>query len=440
MISPWIAFLAWIPITLYFFRAYPVRVAILVNFVAGWALLPSVPYVPTSDQFPYWILGTCLPSSYFFTKATVVSMTGILGIVLFDRRIFNHFKLSFWDLPILAWCFAPLLSAVANRQGFVATCQMELYQILAWGVPYLIGRLYFGDTKSLGLAVKAFVVAGLAYVPICLTEIFTGPQIYAYLYGYEPYRWVGAARYLGFRPIGLLEDGNQLAIWMATSTLLAIWLWRRRLVNRILGIPIAGVSAVLFVVTLLCQSVESILVLFGLLPLAFVRKSSLPRAVAAIFLLGVLGYMALRLTNVISVHMLVRQNAAAHSAEDFLKSVTRESFGWRLSQDEKHVGVALEKPLFGYGEWDWWKHGYLRPWGLWLLAFGMYGIVGLFALECLQLVPAVRVLWFPVPRGDVAAFELRCAVAAVLILSAIDNLMNGSMILPLCLLLGGLSG
>jgi hypothetical protein len=154
-------------------------------------------------------------------------------------------KLSFWDLPILAWCFVPLLSAIANLRGFVPACQMESYQILAWGVPYLIGSLYFSDTESLHLAVKALVVAGLAYVPVCLTEIFTGPQIYAHLYGYQPYRWVGADRYLGFRPVGLLEDGNQLAIWMATSTLLAIWLWRRGLLDRILGIPIAGVSAVL---------------------------------------------------------------------------------------------------------------------------------------------------------------------------------------------------
>jgi hypothetical protein len=272
-----------------------------------------------------------------------------------------------------------------------------------------------------------------------LTEIFTGPQIYAHLYGYQPYRWVGADRYLGFRPVGLLEDGNQLAIWMATSTLLAIWLWRRRLLDRILGIPIAGVSAVLLVVTLLCQSAESILVLLCLLPFVFVRKSSLPRAVVAIFLLGALGYMSLRLANVISLRMLVKQNAVAHSAEDFLRSIKRQSFGWRLSEDEKHVGVALEKPLLGYGEWNWWRNGLLRPWGLWLLAFGMYGIVGLLSLECLQLLPAARVLWFSAPRTDMAACELRSAIAAVVLMSAIDNLLNGSMNLPLCLLIGGLS-
>jgi hypothetical protein len=142
---------------------------------------------------------------------------------------------------------------------------------------------------------------------------------------------------------------------------------------------------------------------------------------------------------VISLRMLVKQNAVAHSAEGFLRSIKRQSFGWRLSEDETHVGVALEKPLLGYGEWNWWRDGFSRPWGLWLLAFGMYGIVGLLALECLQLLPAARVLWFSAPRLDMAACELRSAIAAVFLMSAIDNLLNGSMILPLCLLIGGMS-
>ena len=125
---------------------------------------------------------------------------------------------------MLFWCIVPSLSAVANPQSFGAGLRGVLYLALAWGVPYLMGRLYFSDTESLRLAAKAFVIAGLAYVPVCLLEVVTGPRIYAALYGYQPYRWIGAQRYLGFRPVGLLEDGNQLGIWMATSALIAIGL------------------------------------------------------------------------------------------------------------------------------------------------------------------------------------------------------------------------
>jgi hypothetical protein len=439
MISPWIAFLAWLPISVYFFRRYSLRVAVLVNFIAGWGALPSASYPPTSAVFPYWILGTCLPSDHFFTKASVTGITSLIGILLVDRSSFTRFQLNFWDLPMVVWCTVPLLSAIANSQAFVPALGSELYQILAWGAPYLAGRLYFNDIESLRLAAKAFVLAGMAYVPVCLIEIFSGPQIYAHLYGYEPYRWVGAQRYVGFRPVGLLEDGNQLGMWMATSAMIAIWLWRHRLVNAIFGIPIAWISATLLVVTLLCQSGGSIVLLFCLLPFAFVRQSHLPRILAALLLVGIVGSISLRLANTMSLKSLVEHNPAAYASARFLKQIKRGSFGWRLSQDEQHVTSALKEPLLGSGQWDWWKASSSRPWSLWLLAFGMYGMVGLLALECLQLLPVARVLWAPFARGAIEGLELRNALAAAILMSAIDNLLNGSMILPLLLVIGGLS-
>ena len=439
MIHPLIALAAWIPISLFCFRRYAVRIATLINFVAGWAVLPSAAFAPSDAPFPYWILGTCLPSNHFFTKASVTGITCLIGVLVFDRESFSRFKLSFWDLPMLAWCVVPLFSALANIQGFSVTVRSELYQILAWGVPYFFGRVYFADTVSLRMAAKAFVIAGMAYVPICLIEIFTGPQIYAHLYGYQPYRWIGAGRYVGFRPIGLLEDGNQLGIWMATSALIAIWLWRRRLATAIFGIPVAWISGILVVITLLCQSVGSIVILLCLLPFVFTRQSYLPRAVAALFLLAILAFMGLRVANFISLRSLVEHNAIAHSAAEFFKGIQRQSFGWRLSQDEKHLDAALEEPLLGSGAWDWWRASGSRPWGLWLLAIGMYGLAGLLALESLQLLPIARTLWSPLARGDMEGFDLRNALAAAILMSAIDNLANGSMILPLLLVIGGLS-
>jgi hypothetical protein len=69
----------------------------------------------------------------------------------------------------------------------------------------------------------------------------------------------------------------------------------------------------------------------------------------------------------------------------------------------------------------------------------MYGVVGLLALECLQLLPVARVLWAPLARGALEGIEIRKALAAAILMSAIDNLLNGSMILPLVLVIGGLS-
>ena len=104
-----------------------------------------------------------------------------------------------------------------------------------------------------------------------------------------------------------------------------------------------------------------------------------------------------------------------------------------------HVSIALARPILGYGEWDWWRRGTMRPWGLWLLGFGMYGILGLIALEALQLVPVIRAIWFPLARSDIEYLNLRHALAAAILITAVDNLINSSMILPLLLIMGGMS-
>lgn len=439
MIAPMVALVAWVPIGLYCFWRYPVRKALLINYLGGWALLPGAAYRPIPPQFEYWILPVSLPAGYLVTKATILSFTALAGVILSDRHFYLRFRLAFWDLPILVWCVVPFLSGVANAEPLPLTFAATFYQALAWGVPYFAGRLYFSETESLRLAARAFVIAGFAYVPICLVEIFAGPQFYARLYGFEPYRWAGAARYLGYRPIGFLEDGTQLGIWMATSALIAVWLWRRRSVERVLGIPIGVAAAVLLAVTFLCQSGASIVLLVVLLPFVFLSQRYLPRAMGGLVILGILLFAGLRVGNFFSFERLDRQYATVHDTASFLKRIKRGSFDWRMKQDDVHLGAALERPVLGSAAWDWWRGEPARPWGLWLLAFGMYGAVGLAALECVELLPVVRVIWYPLARSDIQAFNLRHALAAAILMSAVNALVNSSMILPLMVVIGGVS-
>src|SRR5947208_1551353 len=114
ILPPLIALAAWVPISLLAFRRYPIRVALRINFVGGWAVLPAARYLDQGAVFPYWILGTSLESDYFITKATVLGFCGILGVYLFDRSSFKRFELTVWDLPMGMWLIAPLLSAIAN--------------------------------------------------------------------------------------------------------------------------------------------------------------------------------------------------------------------------------------------------------------------------------------------------------------------------------------
>jgi hypothetical protein len=364
IVPPAVALLAWIPVSLLVFRRFPVRIAVLINFVGGWAVLPAANYVSSGNAFPYWIIGTSLESDYFFTKATVIGFTGILGIFVFDRESYKRFRLTVWDLAMGMWLISPLLSAIANPDNFGEGCAGEIYQLLAWGSPYLIGRLYFTDIQSLRLAAKAFVIGGLAYIPFCVFEIIRGPRIYAWLYGYQPFQTNGAQRFIGFRPIGLLENGNQLGIWMATATLIAMWLWRRKTASSVLGIPIAPVAIALFAVTILCQSTGAIFLLLALTPFVFVDPRYLSRTVSIVLVVGILAFAAIRIANVISLHELVQTNPVAHAVDGYLRSIGKGSLGWRLNQDERHIDTALDEPILGYGQWNWWQGGF----GCWSLA------------------------------------------------------------------------
>jgi hypothetical protein len=439
IVPPAVALLAWIPVSLLVFRRFPVRIAVLINFVGGWAVLPAANYVSSGNAFPYWIIGTSLESDYFFTKATVIGFTGILGIFVFDRESYKRFRLTVWDLAMGMWLISPLLSAIANPDNFGEGCAGEIYQLLAWGSPYLIGRLYFTDIQSLRLAAKAFVIGGLAYIPFCVFEIIRGPRIYAWLYGYQPFQTNGAQRFIGFRPIGLLENGNQLGIWMATATLIAMWLWRRKTASSVLGIPIAPVAIALFAVTILCQSTGAIFLLLALTPFVFVDPRYLSRTVSIVLVVGILAFAAIRIANVISLHELVQTNPVAHAVDGYLRSIGKGSLGWRLNQDERHIDTALDEPILGYGQWNWWQGGFERPWSLWLLVFGMYGSVGLISLEALLLIPALRVVWFPLARSDIGYTNMRHTLSAAVLISAIDSLLNSSMILPLLLVIGGMT-
>lgn len=453
IVPPLVALLAWIPISMFFFRRGPMHRALLINFVGGWAVLPAANYHDPGVAVPYWILGTSLASDYFLTKATILGFTGLLSVVLFDRQAFRRFQLTVWDLPMGLWLAAPLLSAFANPGHTVEGFMGELYLALAWGSPYLIGRLYFTDTQALRMAAKAFVIAGLAYIPICILEFFTGPFLYMRVYGYQPFRLVGADRLFGHRPIGLLESGNQLGIWMATATLIALWLWHRKMVEKILGIPTLLVALALFLVTLLCQSTGSILMLLALAPFVFVDPRHLSRTASIALVLGILAFAAFRIANIVNVRELIKRNPAAHTVAGYMKRMDMGSLEWRLGQDEGHIERALQVPILGYGQWNWWsKKLYYattdgwhsdspegRPWGLWLLVLGMYGGVGLVALESLLLIPALRAVWFPLARSDVGYTNMRHTLSAALLLSAADSMLNSVLILPLLLVIGGMT-
>ena len=367
----------------------------------------------------------------------------LIGLILFDRGTFERLRFDRVDLPIVAWCLVPLASATANGLPLSEGLSQVRYLALAWGAPYLMGRAYLTDAESRGRFAVGMAAGGLAYLPLCLLEIVAGPTAYRAAYGPHPYEFEGAARFLGDRPLGFLEHGNQLGMWMASSALAATWLWASGSVKRPGGVPGGVLSAVLIGATLACQSHGSILLLgMALLPLiaARVPKGSLPRKRAVLIALGLAGLA----TALLVARWGLDPGSLRLAVGNLFKDAGKSSFTWRLARTEEFLPIARQRPWLGWGRADWRADGlaFANPVNLpgWLLALGMYGLIGLFALIATWVYPLIRASRLAAPRSWCGpSGGTTGALAALVAINLLDGLSNSAAILPILGAVGGLN-
>jgi hypothetical protein len=122
-------------------------------------------------------------------------------------------------------------------------------------------------------------------VPIALLEGAYGPMLYEWFYGLHPFRFDGVRRYVGFRPLGFFEDGNQYGIWVAATALAAVWLWRNMPNARSRG-RLAAIAMVSVAIALMSQSLGAILLLCAGLALSLTISRPLTRWALPMFLVS----------------------------------------------------------------------------------------------------------------------------------------------------------
>jgi hypothetical protein len=305
----------------------------------------------------------------------------------------------------------------------------------------MVGRLYFNDARSLRLLAYAIVIGGLFYVPLCLLEIRISPQLHRIVYGYHQHQFAQSMRDGGFRPTVFMEHGLMVGMWMATSSLLGVWLWAtqglRRLVLRPVGsVGAAGPLALLLLTTVLCKSYGALALLaMGLVGL-FTSRLLRTRALLAALLLVPPLYVATRSTDLFTGQTLVNV-AASISLE------RAESLAFRLGNEDMLVDKALQRPLFGWGGWrrarvyDWQGEDVSTTDGQWIIALGDRGLFGLGMLLIALLLPPLRILGnAPVAHWREPGVGAAVGLAMVLVLYAIDSLLN-AMKNPVFLLIAG---
>ncbi|CAN5832741.1 hypothetical protein BH23PLA1_BH23PLA1_10090 [soil metagenome] len=418
-----ITLFGWIPVVLFLFAVLPPRRAVIVAFVAGWLLLPNAGY--TFQGLPD------------YNKVLATTLGVLLGTVLFDSGRFFAFRPRWADLPMLIWCLCPIASSLSNDLGLYDGLSASHRHLTTWGLPYLIGRLYLGEADGLRELATAILIGGLLYVPPCLYEIRMSPQLHRMLYGFAIW---GGTRYGGYRPQVFLSNGLELGMWMTAACLMGYALWAGGTIKRLWGLPFGALLLGLLLVTVLCKSTGALLLLaVGLAVLWVVRRTGSSLPVWVLILVSPL-YMAVRTPGLWSGETLVELT------QTYINEERAQSLEFRLINEDMLAVKALQRPVFGWSGWGrnrvYDEHGrdISITDGLWIIALGVNGLVGLGALTMTFLLPPALLLRFPVRSWSTSGLAPAAALAVLLGLYLIDNLSN-AMVNPIYMLAaGGLVG
>jgi hypothetical protein len=418
-----IALLGWPLVTFVMFVTLPGRKALLWSYMLGWLFLPQ----QTID----------LPGIPGLGKLEATALGALAGSVLFDSRTLGRFRFSWVDLPLLVWTFCPIATSLSNGLGLFNGCSSALALVLTYTTPILLGRVYFTNATELRELAKVFVIGAMIYLPFCWFEMRFSPQLHRMVYGVHQHSFAQTIRYGGFRPMVFLQHGLALASFMASSTVLAYWLWRSKSLVRISSIPMQAIVGILGVTTVFCRSGNGVIEMI-LGALAFTLCRWLPfRVLALAAILLVPGYMVARAGNWITTQQIV----------DFVSKIDRERAGSlhaRLRQEDHFVKHATERVVFGWGGWDRMfpksEDGTRLTRGVdgsWILVLSKHGTVGLISwLMTLLIGPFVYFWRVPASRWTRPPTAIATSLAVLIVLFMFDNLAN-AMAQPYYLLTAG---
>jgi hypothetical protein len=421
-----IAIFGWPLVVLVLFTVLPPRRAIIVGMLGAWLFLPMAGY-----QF------AGLPD---ITKMTVTSMGIFLGAIIFDPGRFAHLRWHWTDLAIIGWVSVPLPAALSSGYGAYEGVSGILNQLVAWGLPYAIGRLYFSDLEGLRELALGIFIGGLVYVPFVLFEVKMSPQLHTWIYGFHQHSFGQTKRMGGWRPTVFMQHGLAVAMFMGTTAVCGLWMWnagRKRILQLgQIGLPMWALALGLFTVAALCRSAYAlILMVAGTIALFAGRLLNTRLILAGMLAIAPL-YVTARTVGGWDAQQL-RDIAAIMGAErdgSLALRLDSEDSLWRWIRSDALLGRGRLAGLIVHGQDEF---GRFVPDGLWLIALGKYGLVGLVSMFGVLLLPPAVYVWRHRARELVAPqMAGATALMLVLILYAMDNLLN-AMVNPVYLLAAG---
>jgi hypothetical protein len=419
---------SYLPLTLMFDAVFSRQRAVLVSILLAVMFMPWVSV--DLGQYLVW------------DRSTSVTLAVFLGVIFRDPERLTQLRLNRWDLPVLVYCFVPLISSVVNGFGLYDGFSIVSSHWLRFGGPYLIGRVFFATPAHRRDIAYALVIGAVVYVPFCIWEIRMSPNLHALIYGFPQHDFRQTMRGDSYRPMVFMQHGLMTAMWIACGALMALCLHINRDTKRIFGFGFLSVWFGLSLVLIAMQSLGAILLLLGMIFVIGYCRSTNHRWPILLLLLVPFGWASGRIASLIDSESV--KGAMSFAGEDRI-----ESLAFRLNAEDNLIANTWsQNPVVGLSTWasartvqvsyGYSSDAYFKVDGFWLLVFTSHGIVGLLAFLMIYFVPAYSVLRTTRPRdwSSNSDHGVSAALAMVLTIVAIDNTMN-AMFNPLWLVIAG---
>lgn len=418
------ALLLWPLVAIVAFAAVPPRRALMIVVIGGFLLLPQHAIV--------------LPAVPPYTKTAAISLSALLGVLLFDSRSLATLKWSWIDaLPIAGLIAAPAAS-LTNGLGINDAILETSNHLLDFTILYFLGRACLRGPEAIRELAMGIAIAAVAFMPLVLWEARMSPQLHSQIYGRAVTQW-GFVNRDGWRPTVFFPNPLGLAIWMASAVVVIWWLWLIARVRTILGIPMQIVAWGGLCVTFLTRCIgASFLMMFGIACILATRMLGWRRSVLSGAAVVVVYISTAMVGEFVPVRELPLSVVEALGREDKAGSLRM-----RFVHEELLVRQAMRRPMFGWGGWGGSRaveseaileatkaagvavRSSVVTDSLWVIVLGNNGLVGLIGMFGWMLAPAcwavVMALRLKVPEPLKAPVF---GLAAFSFLYSIDLLLN----------------
>ena len=414
-----------LPVIFYLFIRFPAQRAVIISFVVAWLFLPQVSY-------PIPILPP-------LTKTSTACYGILLATIIYDTERITTFKPGWLDIPMVIWCLCPIVSQVTNGGSPISP---TFLQIISWGTPYFLGRLYLGSLDGLRQLAIGIFAGGLAYIPFTLIEGVKGPILHQMVYGVNAVDdWSQARRMGGWRPVVFMQHGLMVGVWMMTAALIGIWLWQSGTIKKFQGRNIKTLAIILTIAFFLCRSTGA----YSLFGIALIILFSAKWFRTSLPLLFIIGYV---------VFYLYISASGQFSSKDVIDFITQlfgeeraASLKFRFDMEEILGEKARQRFLFGWGDsggnrvYNQYGKDISITDSLWIIAFGIYGTVGLASLFSSLLLPVVAFCFkYPARTWSNPKVAPAAALGVALTMYVFDCVLNAMTNPIFAVVAGGISG